>query len=162
MTANPQGTPNLPAMAIVMTASLLFAGVLFLMLGILFSDEFGMNHTVAYRTALCVTAPWILFSAFQIARSPKYRTDMPLTEVVFHWWQGVVLALVMGFSYLQGYSGSQEVAWASALIECVLVLFYLCYIGFSFLLSKRLALSSYGGLLIVALSAAYAIWKVPK
>jgi hypothetical protein len=154
--------PNLPAKAIVMTASLLFSGLLFLMLGMLFSGDFGMNRAVAYRTASCVAAAWIFGSAFQIARSPNYRTNKPLTEAVFHWWQGIVLALVMGFSFLQGFSGSPGVAWASAMIECVLVLFYLCYVGFAFLLRQRLALSSYGGLLIVTLSAAYAIWKAPK
>ena len=110
MKVNPQSTPNLPPMAIVMTASLLFAGVLFLMLGMLFHENFGINRATAYWTALGVSVAWIAFSARQIASSPKYRTDRPLTEAVFHWWQGIVLALVMAFSYLQGVASSPGAA----------------------------------------------------
>jgi hypothetical protein len=162
MNKNGSDEPNLPAMAIVFTAALIFAFLIFGALHMVFEDELGLEKRIAMRSAGGVAVLWVIFAAFKIGRSPNYRQGPALSEQVFHWWQVGVLAVILVFSLLQGSASSPHTMWAAAAVEFVLVVFYLCYIGFAFALRRRLPMASYLGLIVVVASCILAVWKAPK
>lgn len=158
--AGPQ--PNLPVMAIVFTAALLGAFIVFFLSSALLHElaKFEKHSSVIIG---CLTAAiWTAAAGYRIGTSASYRSSKPYSARIFHIWQCVVLGLTFGFAYLTGAGESSVLQWFAAVVECILVLFYLSVVGFGLALKQRLGASIYWGLIMVVCSAAYAIWKAPK
>ena len=121
-----------------------------------------LHFKLGWAACVIPTALYLVFLAlFAVALAhpftgrSKPRFPAPDTSTLFHVFQIGAVGTVFGVAFLMGSGNSPGLAWVTLVLDLIVGLFYLCYLGFTLALRYPPPKSVFVGTVWIALCVAY-------
>ena len=117
-----------------------FLCVLFVMLIV---EWFFLSDTAAIIITIVIQISWLIACPIFTGKSPQYRTDRPYSAKLFEILKALSVGFVAGSTYLLGETDILGLKVFSLVMDSLITLFYLAFIGYSLAFGRRVGLYSY-------------------